>query len=259
MKTSIKMLLLISLISATFAFATTNIVAIGDGSGLAGTQNNIVSIGLRNEIPVRGVQLQIADMPDLLIPDSVWVVTHVPGFSVSYYEDNGFLNILLISFNTTLPPDSTAILQIGYSVANNAQLGQILDLVITKVIITNSNNEGLEVTPENGLFIVQDASAVDLDPKNPASYSLAQNYPNPFNPSTTIEFSLARPGWALLEIYNPLGQRIRTLIDRPMTAGNHSLQWNGLDESGRQVPAGIYFYRIRAGDFVASKTLVLVR
>ncbi len=259
MLSNIKAFLMFIFACSEIAIGANNIVAVGDGAGLAGTNNNVVSIGMRNEIPVRGVQLQIADMPDLLSPDSVWITPQTQGFTVSYYEDNGFLNIILISFNSTLPPDSAAILQIGYSVSNNAQIGQILDLVITKVIITNSNNESLEVTAENGLFIVQDASAVGWEVKTPLSYSLAQNYPNPFNPSTTIEFSVARPGWALLEIYNPLGQRIKTLLDRRLSVGNHIVQWDGLDDYGRQVPAGSYFYRFKSGDFVASRALVLVR
>jgi len=93
----------------------------------------------------------------------------------------------------------------------------------------------------------------------PTTYSLAQNYPNPFNPSTVIEFTVPNRSHVELSVYNLLGQRVVTLVDEPMSQGAYRTVWYGRDESGHHVATGIYFYRILAGDFVATKKMVLLK
>ncbi|MDZ7313674.1 MAG: T9SS type A sorting domain-containing protein, partial [candidate division KSB1 bacterium] len=75
-------------------------------------------------------------------------------------------------------------------------------------------------------------------------YELAQNYPNPFNPTTTIRFALPEAGNVTLAIYNTAGQLVRTLVDHQMSAGWQTVRWNGRDQSGKPVAAGVYLYRI---------------
>jgi hypothetical protein len=93
----------------------------------------------------------------------------------------------------------------------------------------------------------------------PRQPGLEQNYPNPFNPSTTIPFALSAPALVRLEIYNALGQKVRTLMRGPLGAGFHTLVWNGRDEAGRQVAAGVYFYLLEAGDFRQTRKMTLVK
>lgn len=76
------------------------------------------------------------------------------------------------------------------------------------------------------------------------SYALAQNYPNPFNPSTMINFTLPEAGKVTLRIYTETGQLVRTLVDREMPAGQKVVRWNGDDQRGKTVAAGIYLYRL---------------
>ncbi|RKY89829.1 hypothetical protein DRQ15_08705, partial [candidate division KSB1 bacterium] len=90
-------------------------------------------------------------------------------------------------------------------------------------------------------------------------FSLSQNYPNPGNPSTTITFTLPQKAHVTLEIYNLLGQRVRTLVEGVKEAGSHSVVWDGRDEWGKIVPTGIYLYRLQSADFVRVKKMVLVR
>ena len=92
-------------------------------------------------------------------------------------------------------------------------------------------------------------------------YSLSQNYPNPGNPSATISFSLPQASHVSLEIYNLLGQKVRTLVEGAKEAGSHSVIWNGRDESGKVLSSGIYLYRLKTeqGDFVQVKKMLLVR
>ncbi len=92
----------------------------------------------------------------------------------------------------------------------------------------------------------------------PIEYSLHENYPNPFNPSTTISYSLKENKHTQLVIYNALGQKIRTLVHEPQTAGIHAIQWNGQNENGEQVSSGIYFYRLTAGSFIQTRRMMLI-
>ena len=85
---------------------------------------------------------------------------------------------------------------------------------------------------------------VDDDAPQPAGFYLGPNYPNPFNPATTITYSLDKSGPIELLIFDLLGRTVRTLVHGAQTSGLHSVVWAGLDDAGRQLPTGLYFYRL---------------
>jgi hypothetical protein len=89
--------------------------------------------------------------------------------------------------------------------------------------------------------------------------ALGNNYPNPFNPSTTISFSLAKPGRTTLAIFNLKGQLVTRLVNTDLSQGLHSVVWNGKDTNNRSVASGMYFYRIESGDFRAVKKMLLMK
>jgi len=93
----------------------------------------------------------------------------------------------------------------------------------------------------------------------PLSYNLGQNYPNPFNPSTNIYFEIPNAEPVKIVVYNVLGQKMRTLIDASFNAGRHIVNWNGLTDAGERVPSGIYLYRIKAGEYIDSRKMMLVK
>jgi len=93
----------------------------------------------------------------------------------------------------------------------------------------------------------------------PSEASLDQNYPNPFNPSTTIPFALPSPQGVHLHIYNALGQRIRTLMAGPMEPGFHTIVWNGRDDAGRAVAAGLYISLLETPDLRQTRKMLLVK
>ncbi|UCE17298.1 MAG: T9SS type A sorting domain-containing protein [Gemmatimonadota bacterium] len=93
----------------------------------------------------------------------------------------------------------------------------------------------------------------------PTRYSLAQNYPNPFNPETTIQFAIPISSHVSLTIFNITGERVKGLIEGEWAPGYHSIRWDGTDEYGKTVSSGVYFYRIKAGDFTASKKMLLAK
>lgn len=90
-------------------------------------------------------------------------------------------------------------------------------------------------------------------------FELFQNSPNPFNPSTTITYQVPVTAHVTLTIFNILGQQITTLVSDELAAGRYSVTWDGVDAAGRQVPSGIYFYRMQAGDFSHVRKLVVLK
>ena len=92
----------------------------------------------------------------------------------------------------------------------------------------------------------------------PTRFGLGQNYPNPFNPGTVIPYQLATDGYVRLEVFNLLGQRVATLVEGEMAAGSYTAQWDARDGSGYGVAAGVYVYRLTAGDATATRRMVLV-
>ncbi|MCK5147174.1 choice-of-anchor D domain-containing protein [bacterium] len=96
-------------------------------------------------------------------------------------------------------------------------------------------------------------------PLGPVKFDLMQNYPNPFNPDTHIKYSLPKRGNIKIDIYNSLGQHIKTLIDEDTPAGFFETIWNGKDSKNNDVASGVYLCRLKADKKVAIKKMVLVR
>lgn len=105
----------------------------------------------------------------------------------------------------------------------------------------------------------QEAARVTL----PKAFALGQNYPNPFNPSTTLTFDIpdekVQGVHVELKVYNIRGQLVRTLVDEVKQPGHFVVQWNGRNEKGEIASSGVYFYRIKAGDFVTTRKMVLLK
>lgn len=104
------------------------------------------------------------------------------------------------------------------------------------------------------------SSGVDTKtPAVPKDFALSQNSPNPFNSSTRIEFALPNKAQVELDIYNMLGQKVRTLVTGEYTAGYYSAIWDGANQAGHSVATGIYLYRLVAGDKVMIKKMVVLK
>lgn len=93
----------------------------------------------------------------------------------------------------------------------------------------------------------------------PKSISLMQNYPNPFNPSTSIDFTLPTRSRVVLDVFNPLGQHVKTLLNETASVGTHKVEWDGTDAAGNRLASGVYLYRIRAGEYVETKKMMLLK
>jgi hypothetical protein len=88
----------------------------------------------------------------------------------------------------------------------------------------------------------------------PLIYSLSQNYPNPFNPATKISFSLPTAEKTLLTVYNSLGQVVMTVVNEDLPAGQHQVEFNAAD-----LPSGLYYYKLVAGNYNSVKKMMLIK
>ncbi len=115
----------------------------------------------------------------------------------------------------------------------------------------------LEECDRNGLRTRSEALKVNVE--LPKEFKLLQNFPNPFNPETALRFQLPQPVHTRLTIFNLRGQEVRTLVNDRFEAGYHEVKWNGLNAEGLQVGSGVYYCRIKAGDYTSVIKMVLVR
>ncbi|MGE5353683.1 MAG: T9SS type A sorting domain-containing protein, partial [Acidobacteriota bacterium] len=125
-------------------------------------------------------------------------------------------------------------------------------------VSTASNTVTFQQNTLSNLVILTAAkTATAMDSQTgevPGNYQLSQNYPNPFNPSTVINYTITKAGFVSLKVYNILGKEVATLVSGQMEAGAHSVQFNASN-----LPSGIYIYTIQAGEFSASKKLMLLK
>jgi hypothetical protein len=119
---------------------------------------------------------------------------------------------------------------------------------------------GVYAVVEYAILINSKSSAVPEEETNiPGHFELFPNFPNPFNNETVIKYNLSRPVEVSLVIYNILGQKVRTLVQDEKQNGTMNVAWNGKDDSGKEVSSGIYFYRLKAGEYTQTKRMVLLK
>ena len=116
---------------------------------------------------------------------------------------------------------------------------------------------GIEHRAEPAAATLVEESAGDA--ATPSRFALEQNYPNPFNGSTVIRFALPEPAEVELAVYNTTGQKVAALAQENRPAGTYTFRWHGRDGQGRDLASGVYLYRLRAGDRVSTRRLLLLR
>jgi hypothetical protein len=118
-------------------------------------------------------------------------------------------------------------------------------------------NEGPEVE-DPASMIVSYALAIDSE-LLPDKFALYQNYPNPFNPITRINYDLPEQSKVSIIIYDMLGRRVHTLVQRMEEPGYRAALWNATNDNGKPVSAGIYIYQIQTGEFIQTRKMILLK
>jgi hypothetical protein len=118
----------------------------------------------------------------------------------------------------------------------------------------------VDMRAQNSISLTKGPHDLDIIVRTvPRTYDLAQNYPNPFNPETNISYGLPEDATVVMKVYNVLGQEIRTLVNEQQPAGYYTVIWDGSNDNGEMVSTGVYIYRLTAGQYIASKRMVLVK
>jgi len=120
----------------------------------------------------------------------------------------------------------------------------VLDYIYRNLVYANINGRNY------GTYV----NAIKQSEAVPNNFILGQNYPNPFNPNTTIEFTVPQSGYVSLQIFNSLGQKIAVLISKELLPGKYKINWNAKGFS-----SGIYFYQLRAENYMQTKKLILLK
>ena len=126
----------------------------------------------------------------------------------------------------------------------------------------HASDGNLVTEAANGPFTLSfDATSVGIIGEIilPTEFALHQNYSNPFNPVTTLRYDLPENSFVNINIYDMLGRKVRSLIEQNQEAGYKSVMWDGTNEYGKLVSAGVYLYRIQAGEYVQTKKMVLLK
>jgi len=98
------------------------------------------------------------------------------------------------------------------------------------------------------------SNEIEVQVTSPSTFSLEQNYPNPFNPSTKIKYSIPRSSDFVLKIFDVLGREITTLVNEVKSTGIYELEFDASN-----LPSGTYFYQLRAGSFIETKKMILIK
>ncbi len=202
---------------------------------------------------VTGIDINLITRPDTgfaLIKGKVRTILGEPvsGATIFAFDINGNVKAY-----TTSESDGS------YSI-ENLTAGEY-SLIVESTEYENTDNGTINVDYSSNSVQSKDlylSPASTTEVKNPSttpsSYSLMQNYPNPFNPTTTIGFTIPQKSYVKLEVFNLIGQKIATLINDELNAGQYNVEFNG---SG--LTSGIYLYRIQAGNFSSVKKMLLLK
>jgi uncharacterized repeat protein (TIGR02543 family) len=186
---------------------------------------NVLSVYL--EININEKEFELKDVSNKL--SSMWQMAY-------HYVDNK----LKIALSGIKPVEAGNIITIGLRVKDKNSSSQIF--------ATGKLNDNLNSDP--GTMVVNNI---------PLEFGMDQNYPNPFNPNTKIAYRLASKEKALLEIFNTLGEKVKTLVNAEQKAGFFSVNWDGTNDYNKKVSSGIYIYRLSAGKFASVKKMTLVK
>jgi len=187
-------------------------------------------------------------------------------FWVQYYNGSSWQTVASLvrgtNFNnSTFYHVVVTIPSSGYNFPTNAKLRFMCDASDNNddVYIDDVEWRGLStVTATGGVNLLAVSGPTDVlaeaTPEMPDEFRLSQNYPNPFNPVTEISFALPTAMNVRLDIYNVLGQRVTTLVDAHLEAGEHACQWDASQHS-----SGVYFYRLQTDDIIETRKMVLMK
>ena len=177
------------------------------------------------------------------------VTPRTEGLGLYYHVKQGKVKIGVLDIygNYTVMPGEGSLLKLKFQ--NKGKGTGISSFRIENAILVNTSAQELDVQ-------IRPSKLIRTIPQ---TFSLAQNYPNPFNARTVIRYSLPQDTKVEITIYNILGRKVKTLVNEYQQAGYKTVIWDGTNQKDRTVASGVYFYKIKAGDFVQPKKMLLLK
>ena len=178
-----------------------------------------------------------------------------------FFTERGADRLYLAGFKTNpsgaLMTSEAVLAYVTFEVAPSVEQGSEMEVRFTEDV-SSGDGQGQDLAVEviSGRITVDPRVATDVQSASevPVSYALGQNYPNPFNPSTEIGFTLKEGGRVQLLVYDVAGREVARLVDQPLSAGRHAVQWDA-----SRLPSGLYLYRLTAGSFTETRAMVLLK
>ena len=228
----------------------------GDGSTDAATlsittsPDEALNLALDCTGPVRGLQFTLSKTAaDIVLGKPIVMGNNGELLLASNTNAQGEVTYVIARIDgQALDLSGEALLSIPYTV--NGQPNKAVEIGLNNSKLAGMHGELIPV--------VERSTVIDFAGL-PTRYALYQNYPNPFNPVTDIKFDLPDAGQVQLVIYNIAGQKIRTLVSDNLEAGFHQIRWNGRNEYNESVATGMYFYQLKAGNYHATKKMVILK
>jgi hypothetical protein len=218
----------------------------------ATTQLEVTSQGLRlnmvNTVPIRGIELRIRTKDSTAVDKINYLFSRAQNMDVMVRSVDNEITILVYSLlNSEIQPGEGTILRLP-------KITSLAQIDTSQVILAIPSN--IAVRPE-----VKTAAAPAS--AYPVTYRLEQNYPNPFNGSTIIRYDIPdgkeKETKTAIQVFNILGQKVKTLISAPHDPGPHQVMWDGTNDNGERVATGVYFYRLITKNFLTTKKMIYVK
>jgi hypothetical protein len=225
-------------------------IGFSEAKGAKDSQLEISILGDFN-VDVSGLQLEISYDPKEITLLEPSLTSRTQGLQLYSSTKDGVQKIGILDINGRnhiLPGQ-------GPLVTLRAKSSNPSSLVIKEAVLVDKDAHTIPVEIVKTIGPTEDNSV-------PQNFSLAQNYPNPFNPATRIQFTVTSgqfPVPTTLKIYNVRGQLVRTLVDEPKMTGPYEVMWDGKDNRGEIVSSGVYFYKLKAGDYSETKKMILMK
>jgi fibronectin type 3 domain-containing protein len=219
-------------------------VIVTDEIGLRDTTVWMISV-----LPVNDPPFFMSRIEDIQMGFNDVLTVDMKGYIKDIDDGYAGLSLAVVAAHLMVVPMDTLMLQLrpqaGY-------FGQ------DSVIVNISDTSGAAASDTFGVR-VRSVSSVPEIGFTPAEFALSQNYPNPFNLEASILIDLPEDCLVELKVYNSAGQLVRQLVNEKRRAGRYIVTWKGDDQRGAKGPSGVYFYEMRAGDFVDRKRMVLLK
>jgi hypothetical protein len=234
-----------------------------DGAALAGTgdigmEDGVFTPGELLEIPIHlangenllSFEMDVAYDPEIVSFEMVDWSDMIEHFSI---EENNESGLLRVAGSGSTPDGIEGVFGNLQVFVDGGFEGESFEVSISTYRI-NEND------PVQDVVATFTNSALGLDHNSiPEVFALHQNFPNPFNPVTTLHYDLPEQANVNIIIYDMLGRQVRTLVNITQEAGFKSVIWNATNDYGKPVSAGVYLYRIQAGEFVQARKMVLLK